>query len=353
MEHVSNPWSDFFSRMASWPKAIEASKRVRVGVTPSEVLFQRDKLRVLHYFAEGDKQYETPVLFVFALINRPYILDLRPGKSVVEHFVKAGMDTFQMDWGVPNASDKHLGMRDYILGYMDEAVDKVREHTGSDKVNLLGYCMGGSMTAMYTALFPDKIKNLIMLSAPVDWGSKEHLLAKWIDPKYFDVDKLVDTYGNMPADMLQSSFQLLKPVSNFVEKHINFYENMEDEKFLEDFFAMEAWLNDNIPVAGEMFREFVKFCMQENRLIEGKLRIAGKAVDLKNILCPLLNLTAQRDHLVPCELSLPLNDAVGSTDTESVCFPAGHIGMAVGSRAQRELWPKAVEWLAKRTDRVN
>jgi polyhydroxyalkanoate synthase len=142
---------------------------------------------------------------------------------------------------------------------------------------------------------------------------------------------------------------LLKPVSTLVEKYFTFYENLENEKFLEDFFAMETWLNDNIPVAGEMFRQFVKYCMQQNKLIKGELRIDGRVVDLRRILCPILNLTAQQDHLVPPYQSLPFNDAVGSTDRKSVNFPAGHIGLAVGSKANRELWPKACDWLAERS----
>ena len=158
---------------------------------------------------------------------------------------------------------------------------------------------------------------------------------------------MLDVYGNAPAEWLQSSFQMLKPVQNYFEKYLTLYENMEDEKFLEDFFAMETWLNDNIPVAGETFRQFVKLLFQRNQLIKGELEIGGHRVDLKDITCPVLNLTAKHDHLVPCSQSLPFNDAVGSTDRKSINFAAGHIGMAVGSKAHRDLWPEACAWLAK------
>ncbi|MCH7885619.1 MAG: class III poly(R)-hydroxyalkanoic acid synthase subunit PhaC [Planctomycetes bacterium] len=346
---IQSQWEEFTRKMAKMPKVWEVAQKVRVGATPSEVVFRRNKLSLLHYTGEVETRYDTPLLFVFALVNRPYILDLRPGKSVVEHFVDRRFDTYRLDWGVPSNADRFLGMKEYIQGYMDEVVDKLRERTGSQQVSILGYCMGGSMSAMYTALHPDKVKNLILLAAPVDWSDREHLLAKWTDASVFDVDRLIDTYGNVPADMLQRSFMLLKPVSNFVQKYFTFYEKMEDEKFLEDFFAMETWLNDNIPVAGEMFREFVKHCMQENRLIEGRLQIGGERVDLRNITCPVLNLTAQHDHLVPCGQSLPFNDAVGSTDRRAITFPAGHIGMAVGSKAQRELWPTVCDWLSERS----
>ena len=351
-QDVANLWQSFTHKMGALPKAIEIAQKTRVGATPTDTVFRRDGVRVLRYATETEQRYKTPLIFVFALVNRPYILDLRPGKSVVAHFVNRGFDTYNVDWGVPTHADRFLGMKDYIEGYLDEIVDHMRERSGCDKVNILGYCMGGSMSAMYTALHPEKVRNLMLLAAPVDWSNKDHLLGKWCDADVFDVDRLIDAYGNMPAEMLQGSFLLLKPVSSLVEKYVTFYEKMEDEKYLENFFAMETWLNDNIPVAGEMFREFVKYCMQENRLIEGRLRIGDRLVDLRNITCPILNLVAEYDHLVPCGQSLPFNDAVGSQDRKAVQFPAGHIGMAVGSKANRELWPGAVEWLEKRSERL-
>jgi len=349
---MQKEWETFARRMSLAPKVAEIARKVRVGATPAEAVYKLDKLQLLQYQASAPQQFRTPTLVVFALINRPYILDLKPGKSVVSHFVNQGFDTYNLDWGVPDDGDHHLGMEDYIEGYFDKVVDQVRERSGCEQINILGYCMGGSMSAMYTALHPDKVKNLMLLAAPVDWSSRDHLLAKWLDKKYFDVDKLIDVHGNAPADLLQGSFELLKPVSNYVEKYINFYEHMEDEKFLEDFFAMEAWLNDNIPVAGEMFRQFVKYCMQENRLIKGELRIGDRLVDLKQITCPVLNITAEKDHLVPCGLSKPLNDVIGSTDHKWMNLKAGHIGLAVGSRAHRELWPEAITWLADRSDKL-
>jgi len=342
-------WSDFFTKLAYLPKAMEVAKKVRVGATPTDTVLRIDKMRLLHYVSTVRAQFETPLLVVFALVNRPYILDLRPGKSVVAHFVDRGLETYNLDWGVPSDGDRFLGLDDYIEGQLDPVVDFLRERHHCESINMLGYCMGGSMTAMYAALHPEKVKNFIMLAAPVDWSAKDHLLGKWTDPSVFDVDKLIEVYGNAPAELLQGSFMMLKPVSTLFEKYFSFYENMDDEKYLEDFFAMETWLNDNIPVAGEMFRQFVKYCMQQNKLVRGELRIGGKHVNLSEITCPILNLVALNDHLVPKELSLPLNDYVGSKDKESIVFPAGHIGLAVGSKSNRELWPKAADWLAKRS----
>lgn len=343
-------WNKFTRKMAAIPKIAQAMQRVRVGATPSRPVYREDNLRLLRYETDVEQRYETPLLVVFALVNRPYILDLRQGKSVVSHFVTHGFDTYNLDWGVPAGGDCHLSIEDYVLGYLDNAVDQMRERTGSDQVNILGYCMGGSLSAMYSALRPEKVKNLILLAAPVDWSSRDSLLSVWTDEKYFDVDKVLEVYGNAPPQWLQTSFLMLKPVQNLVEKYINFYENMEDEKFVEDFLAMETWLNDNIPVAGETFRQFVKYMFQQNLLIKGKFELDGQRVDLKDIVCPILNLIALNDHLVPPAQSLPFNDAVGSKDRKTITFPSGHIGMAVGSKAHRELWPKVCEWLGERSD---
>jgi polyhydroxyalkanoate synthase len=340
----------FTRKMASIPKAMEVAKRVRVGASPADTVYRLDKLRLLHYDRVVPKKYETPLLVVFALVNRPYILDLRPGKSVVSHFLNRGFDTYNLDWGVPSDGDRFLDMEDYIERYLDNVVDKVRQRSACDKINILGYCMGGSMSAIYTALHPDKVRNLILLAAPVDWSNRENLLARWTDASVFDVDKLIAVYGNAPPELLQGSFLLLKPISTLVEKYFSFYENMEDEKFLEDFFAMETWLNDNIPVAGEIFRQFVKYMFQQNQLIRGRLEVGNEQVDLRKITCPILNLIARNDHLVPPNQSLTFIEAVSSKDKEIVMFPAGHIGMAVGGKAHRELWPKVCDWLRQRSE---
>jgi polyhydroxyalkanoate synthase len=340
-------------RMARVPFLWQRSQRVKKGASPSEVVYEEDRLKLLHYMSDTAPVYKTPLVFVFALVNRPYILDLKPGKSVVEHFVKAGFDTYLVDWGIPVDADRNLTLDDYINGYLPNVVNYVRERTGAPQVNVLGYCMGGTMSAMFTALHQRLVKNLILLAAGIDFGGRDGLLQLWTDEKVFDVDKFVEAYGNAPPEFLQGSFLMLKPIQNLIEKPIGFYERLDDDIYLDDFFAMESWLNDNIPVPGEVFRQFVKYLYQQNRLVKGTLPVGRHTVNLKNITCPILNLMAKKDDLVPCSQSAPFNDLVGSTDRKTIQYPAGHIGLAVGSKAQTELWPQAVEWLAERSSAVD
>lgn len=205
------------------------------------------------------------------------------------------------------------------------------------------------MSAIFTALHPERVKNLILLAAGIDFATREGLLNLWTRPEYFDVDRFVDAFGNCPAGFLQASFLLLKPVQNLIEKPIAFFERLDDDDAMDDFLTMETWLNDNIPVPGEVYREFVKSLYQQNLLIQNRLTLGDRTVDLRQITCPVLNIMARNDDLVPCAQSLTFNDAVGSPDRKAIVLPAGHIGLAVGGRAQREVWPQACDWLAERS----
>jgi polyhydroxyalkanoate synthase len=314
------------------------------------VVYEIERVRLLHYKPQGPIRYKTPLIFVYALVNRPYILDLKKGKSVVEHFVKAGFDTYLIDWGVPTHADRHKTLDDYINGYMMDILEFVQERNDVDQVSLMGYCMGGTMAAMFTALHQKIVKNLALMATGIDFDNKDSLINVWADPKYFDVDKFVDVMGNCPAEMLQGSFLMLKPISNLIEKPISLFEKIDDEKFVDDYFHMEQWINDNIPVPGEAYREFTKFLYQQNLLARGQMPVGRHMVNLSSITCPVLNLMASKDDLVPAAQSQPFTDLVGSKDKKTIIFPAGHIGLAVGSKAQKELWPQVCEWLGEHSD---
>ena len=341
-------------RLRQLPSLIQSIQRVRKGASPSEVVYEEDRLKVVHYGGDRKPRYRTPLVFIYALVNRPYILDLKKGRSVVANFVERGFDTYLLDWGVPTDADRHLTLDDYVNGYMANVVDHLCERTGAKSVNVLGYCMGGTLSAMFTALHPERVKNLILLAAPIDFGTRDGLLNVWTQSGNFDVDKFVDAFGNCPAEFLQASFLLLRPVQNLLQKPIEFYERWHDEKYLDDFLTTEAWLQDNIPVPGEVYREFVKYLYQQNLLVKGRMPVGKHVVKLERITCPVLNLMAGQDDLVPCAQSASFNDLVGSKDRKSLTLQgSGHIGLAIGGRAQKELWPQACDWLAERADRNN
>jgi polyhydroxyalkanoate synthase len=338
-----------WSRFTALPKAIDKASRIRVGTTPHDVVYEEDTLKLLRYRGEQPKQFREPLLICYALVNRPYILDLQPNRSVVQQLLKRGFDVYLIDWGVATAADRTMRLQDYICGLLNNVVHFVLKATKMPQLNLLGYCMGGTMSTMYTALNPELIHTLSLMAAPIDFAGDDSLLHVWTQEKYFDVDRFIDAYGNCPAPLLQSAFQLMKPVQNYYLKYTNFWENVQDEKFVENFWSMETWGQDNIPVAGETFREFVKCLYQQNQLVKGEFRLRDVPVRLERITCPLLLLAAEHDHLVTPASTMGIVPHVKSTDVKKMLIDAGHVGLAVSSKAHKKFWPEAVEWIAQRS----
>ncbi|MEX2186651.1 MAG: class III poly(R)-hydroxyalkanoic acid synthase subunit PhaC [Pirellulales bacterium] len=331
------------------PPDVAQATQSAVATTPHRVVYEEGTLKLQYYSNDNGAALAEPVLVCFALVNRPYILDLQPDRSVIRRLLQRGFDVYLIDWGVPASSDKHLRLHDYVCRFMKNVTDFVCSHSGATSVNLLGYCMGGTLAAMFASLYPELVRNLVLLAAPIDFSRDESLLNVWASEDNFNVDALIDAYGNCPGPFLQASFQMMRPVQSFHEKFIGFVERMFDDRFLENFFGMEQWANDSIPVAGEAFREFVKMLYRQNRLVEGQMMLNDEQIDLSKIVCPLLMLTADFDHLVSPGSTLALQNHVGSRDIQHMSIDAGHIGLAVSSKAHAQLWPNAAEWLATRS----
>jgi polyhydroxyalkanoate synthase len=345
----SDGWQDFQRRTNKAAQLLANPPEVHVGTTPHEIVYQDGKMRLLHYLPMTPKQHDVPLLVIYALINKPYILDLQPDRSVIGRLLMEGFDVYLIDWGTPTRGDRYTTLDDYVNWYIDDAVDFIRRKHGLDSVSVLGYCMGGTISVMYVALHPTKVKNFILMAAPLDFEADQGLLKQWAKKEYFDADMLVDTIGNVPGEFLNFGYLLLDPVSNLYSKYIKFIDKVDNEDFISMFFRMEKWINDGIPVAGEAYRQFIKDLYQENKLVAGQLRLNGTRVDLSNIDMPLLSLVAQYDHLVPPESSMSFNDLVASSDKEMMVFPTGHIGLSVSSATHSKLWPKVASWLRERS----
>jgi polyhydroxyalkanoate synthase len=317
-----------------------------IAQTPYEVVYQEDRVKLKHYLPRTKIRYKTPLLVVYALINRETMLDLQPGRSVVERFLDSGIDLYMIDWGYPSRKDRFLGFDDHINGYMDNIVDFIREQHKLEKINLMGICMGGTFSVIYSALHSEKIKNLVTTVTPTNFDTKKGLLHVWMES--IDVDKVVDTYGNLPADMMNLGFLMLNPARLMIDKYVGFMEHMDNKQFVENFVRMEKWIFDSPDLPGEVFRQFIKDCYQGNKLLQNKLEVGGQRVDLKKLSMPLLNIYGKYDHLVPPEACEKLVKAVGSKDTEDICLDTGHIGIYVSSKYQEKFVPKIADWLKER-----
>jgi polyhydroxyalkanoate synthase len=317
-----------------------------VASTPCEVVYQEDRIKLKHYLPRTRARYATPLLVVYALINRETMLDLQPGRSVVETLLNSGIDLYMIEWGYPTRKDRFLGFDDHINGYMDNVINFIRERSGVTQINLMGICMGGTFSVIYAALYPDKIKNLITTVTPTYFDTDKGLLHVWT--KHIDADRLVDIYGNIPADVMNFGFLLLNPARLMIDKYVGFMENMDNKNFVENFVRMEKWIFDSPDLPGEVFRQFIKDCYQRNLLVQNRLEVGGKRIDLRKITMPVLNIYGKFDHLVPPEACEPLTRYVGSIDTENLCLETGHIGIYVSSKCQKEFAPKIAAWLKDR-----
>ncbi|KGM57232.1 poly-beta-hydroxybutyrate polymerase [Lysobacter arseniciresistens ZS79] len=322
------------------------------GATPKEEVWRDGKVVLYRY--RGDRldngrapTAKVPLLIAYALVNRPYMVDLQADKSIVRGLLERGEDVYILDWGYPDRSDRFLDLEDYIQRYLGGAVDHLRREYRLDAVNLLGICQGGAFSLCYAALNPRKVRNLVTMVTPVDFHTADNMLAHWV--RGTDIDLMVDTLGNIPADVMNFTYLTLKPWRLFVQKYVGLVDILDDPRALEDFLRMETWIFDSPDQAGEAFRQFARQFYQANGFVNGGIDIGGRAVDLGDVDMPVLNVFAQADHLVPPSSSQALGGLVGSRDYSELSFRGGHIGIYVSSRAQREV-PQAIhDWLAERS----
>lgn len=321
-------------------------KDVDIAITPKEVVWEDGKVKLYHFTRTEPTKAKTPVLIVYALVNRWEMMDLQPNRSFIRKMLSEGLDTYVIDWGYPTKVDRYKTMEDYILGNVNDCVDYVRKAHGLDKINILGVCQGGTFSLIYSSIFPEKVKNLVTLVTPVDFDNEEGLLFKWA--KDMDVDAIVDGFGGIvPGDFLNTGFDLLKPM-NKTRKYMNLPSTMRDKARLMNFLRMEHWVADSPDQAGDTYRKFIKDMYQNNKLIKGEFELGNYKVDLSNIKMPVLTIYAKHDHIVPPDTTKPINDAIGSKDKELLEFPGGHIGVFVGSRSQKLLTPAIANWLLER-----
>jgi polyhydroxyalkanoate synthase len=347
-----DPISEAQERLLSFTQAV--TTRVPIAQTPKELVWTLNKAKLYRYVpvVPAEKRHPVPLLLVFALMNRPYILDLRPGHSFVEFMVKQGYDLYLLDWGSPGPEDKHLKFDDYVLDYMPRAIRKLKTVSGTEQFSMLGWCIGAILATAYAALRGDEagLKNLILLTAPLDFSDKEHLtFSRWVDERYFDVEKVLDAFGNMPGEMIDYGAKALKPVENYLSNYLKLWDNIANPQVVEAWKAMNTWVTDNVPLAGGAFRQLIVDLYRNDKLMRNEWVLRGERVDCSRIHANLLTVIAQGDHITPPCQSRAIMDKVSSRDKELFVIPGGHIGIMAGSGAHKLTWPHLEGWLARRS----
>ena len=336
---------------SSADKALEMARVVLgaadapVGLTPKEVIWRKNKARLYRYVRAEPPTHRTPIFLVLPLINRAYILDLRPGASFVEFLLGQGFDVFLIDWGTPGDEDRALDVTTLVTQYLPRAARAIRRATGTDQMTVLGYCIGGVLATCFAALHPEVTRNLVLLTAPLDFsnaGRFGQMTARGV----FPVDRLTDTFPTVPGQVPDIGSKLLNPIANYVGTYRNLWNRLDDPAFdIGGWQAMYRWVNESVPFAGAAFRQWIVEFYQENRLATDALEMDGRPVRLADIRCPVLNIAATRDQIAPRTTTSIVRDRVGSKDASEILIEGGHVGIVVGRSASQDLWPKVGAWL--------
>jgi polyhydroxyalkanoate synthase subunit PhaC len=323
-----------------------ARPRPPVGTTPADEVLRENKWRLLRYRPRGTLRHATPVLLVPSLINRHYVLDLLPGKSFTGFLVDQGFDVFTIDWGTPGDEDRYLTFDDVCDRYLGRAVRAVARSSARGKAHLLGYCLGGTLAAIHASVRPEHVASLTALAAPVRFDDGG-LLSRWTRTPTFDVGALVDGLGNVPWQLMQSAFHLLRPTLS-AAKLVSFLDKAWTDESLDGFMALETWGSDNVSFPGACYRRYVEALYREDALVKGTFTLSGRPALLSQITCPTLAVTFEHDNIVPWASAAELIDRVGAADKRRIHLPGGHVGAVVSQKASRTLWPELAAWWAAR-----
>jgi len=334
-------------------KLVAGVDRPGVGQTPKDVVWQRGRTQLWHYRNDPDTyggvRYGPPLLIVFSLVSRSYILDLRPGSSFIEALVEAGFDVYMVDWGEPDERDAGNRLEDYVDDYIPAAIDRILEISGADEVNLFGYCLGGNLSLLYAAHHPDApLRSLTVLATPVDF---RHMgpLADIFRVGGMTVDSVLDSDGNVPPSVVVQGFRTLTPTAE-VTRYVNLWERLWNDEYVASYQAMTGWSDDHVPFPGAAARETAQMLVHENGMLTDRLTVAGDVVHLRDITVPFLTVRAERDHIVPPEATAPLIDLVGSEDKHELRLEAGHMGLVVGRTAAKTTVPTIIDFVRRRSD---
>lgn len=328
--------------------------KAAIAQTPKELVWTLNKAKLFRYIpvVPAQKRHPIPLLLIFAIMNRPSILDLRPGHSFVEFMVKRGYDVYLLDWGAPGLEDRHMKFDDYVLDYLPRAIRKLKAISGVEEFSMLGWCIGAIITTIYAAMRPDDgLRNLLLLTAPLDFSNRNGVtFARMVDQKYFDLEKVLAAFGNMPGEMIDYGARILKPVENYCTNYLKLMDNLDNPRAVASWHAMNTWVTDLIPMAGDTYRQLIVDFYRNNRLMKNELVIRGELVDLKKLRANLLTVIAEGDHITPPCQSEPILSKISSSDTEVYRAPGGHIGIMAGSEAHKRTWPHVDSWLGTRSN---
>jgi len=327
---------------------------VEIATTPKDLVWSQDKVRLYRYRPLAESRGLPPVLIVYGLIGRYTMADLQEDRSLVRNLLKAGLDLYVVDWGNPSRADRYVSIDDYVDGYLAECVEFIREAARRETINLLGICEGGVFTTCYSALYPETVNAMVLTITPIDFHADTvddrvghgfiNVWTRSLDPQ--DIDRLIDAEGSLPGAFMGSIFSMMTPMRTLTKYNLDLLNALDDKKKFLNFLRMEKWIADRPDHPGEAAKQWLKDLYQDNKLVRSEFELGGRKVELKKITCPVLNVFAQDDHIIPPATSQGLKGKLGTQDYTEMGLPGGHVGVFVGGKAQALLGSGIVDWMA-------
>lgn len=309
------------------------------GATPHEVVWRSGPVAVRRYRPARPAPGAAPLLLVTPLINRYRVVDLDERGSLVGSLVARGIEVFLVDWGDPRRIDAGLDFEDYVLRFLPRA----RALTGAARVDVLGYCLGGTLAVMFAARFPRQVRRLVTIHAPVDFAPME-LFRTWVDPRWFPVERLTRSFGLMPGALVAQGFAWQHPLQSAL-KLSRAWPRFSDADFAASFCALESWNQDGVDIPGAAYRRLIQDLYRDNRLVAGTFLLGGRPVDPGAISCPVLVASAAQDTTCPPAAAKALLERVGRDDGRALDLPGGHVATVVGPKARAALHHPIADWL--------
>ena len=339
-----------------------SDEEVRIAEAEYDVVFEIDKVRLFHYQPVTKVNPAIPpVVICYGLFGRQTMIDLQEDRSLVRSLLAAGIDVYVVDWGNPTRADQFLNFDDYVDLYLASCMEHVKQANRGKPAHMFGICEGGTFAVMLAALRPDLLAGLAIAITPVDFHGDqknfwlgEGFLNLWLgNLEKHDVDLIVDTYGMLPGPMTGVVFSSLTPINSMTKYNLGLANLDGDEDAMLNFLRMEKWIADRPDHPAELARQWLNDLYRENRLVKGSFEILGEKVDLNKISCPVLNIYALQDHIIPVSCSKALGRFIPEDRYEEIGFPGGHVGVFVSRKAQGVVAGGLIGWLEKHSTKAS
>jgi poly(3-hydroxybutyrate) depolymerase len=311
--------------------------------TPNKVLLDLRTLTLRDYGVPNASGIAT-------LVEAPYaghsavIADYADGQSLVQTLRANGLDRVVLtDWKSATADMKDLEIDQY-LAELNVCVDAL-----GGRVNLVGLCQGGCMAAIYAARFADKVASLVLAGAPIDTDAGDGPIKTMAHnyPLSLYEDLVAEGGGLMLGKFMLAGWKGMHPDEQYVQKHIDLYEHIDDPAYLKKTEMFERWYENPLDLPGRWYLQVIRTIFKENQLAKGRFVALGQTLNLKAITCPVYLLAGASDDITPKEQVFAAKALVGTPADKVVekVTPGGHIGLFMGSSTLRDVWPDMARWI--------